>query len=444
MKVLMITYEYPPLNSGGSHRPFRFSQELSTLGLEPIVLTVDPSHFSEDSLDNSLSNEQNGVQVIRTPLDNPSPLDRFASSYYFNLVGTEAKRWRRHLTATATDLFDKNPDIKAVYITAPPFSIAELGLDIAEQLGLPSILDMRDAWSNWCVAPYASRIHYHLLRKLEAKCMKQATAVVATSDQTLKDFQALSGAQPASKFHLITNSYTESISDFKSVLPLKRSEGKKLVIGYVGSFYYSPYQRDLMFKPWWKKKPHQYLQFVPRKEDWLYRSPYFLFKTLQQLKEEVRDLSSQLEIQFVGNQPDWLPEMIKECGIEDLVSHLGKMSHTDALAFQKNCDALLITSSKVIGGQDYSIAGKTFEYISTQKPIIAFVAEGAQKRLLEKTGLALMFNPSNIKESADTLKKVLSEGIELRPSEKTIKELHISHTAKQLEALIRTVAKSHE
>ena len=58
--------------------------------------------------------------------------------------------------------------------------------------------------------------------------------------------------------------------------------------------------------------------------------------------------------------------------------------------FQKKCDILLGTSHKVIDGKVYCIAGKTYEYIYMQKPVLAFVKEGAQKQIFEESGLGII------------------------------------------------------
>ena len=70
------------------------------------------------------------------------------------------------------------------------------------------------------------------------------------------------------------------------------------------------------------------------------------------------------------------------------------------LLFQETCDALLITTAKQLDGKYYSIAGKTFEYIQMQKPIVAFLFDGAQKDLLVEGGTSLGF-------AIQTIQKVL-------------------------------------
>lgn len=100
---------------------------------------------------------------------------------------------------------------------------------------------------------------------------------------------------------------------------------------------------------------------MPAQEDWRHRSPHFFFKA-QALRTKRPSIAGLVRIELAGHVPEWLRAMVQEHGLTDLVVFHGRLGHREALALQARCDALLITSSKAIGGQDYSIAGKTFEY----------------------------------------------------------------------------------
>ena len=110
------------------------------------------------------------------------------------------------------------------------------------------------------------------------------------------------------KFNIINNGFdaTLNLDEILSINP-----NKKIVIGYVGSFYYTPESRENILKPWYKKPLHRMPHYVPRKEDWLYRSPYFFFKALDQLFKEHPEMKKSVEIRFAGNTPNWLKKTNK-------------------------------------------------------------------------------------------------------------------------------------
>jgi glycosyltransferase involved in cell wall biosynthesis len=71
-------------------------------------------------------------------------------------------------------------------------------------------------------------------------------------------------------------------------------------------------------------------------------------------------------------------------------------------------DAVLSTSVKVINGRDYCIAGKTFEYLASDKPILAYVKEGAQRDVLEGSKAGLLVDPDNQVEAIEAWTTLLS------------------------------------
>ena len=200
--------------------------------------------------------------------------------------------------------------------------------------------------------------------------------------------------------------------------------GDKFVIGYVGNFYYSPEARSAMMTPWWQKRPNRMIQYSPRKEDWLYRSPYFFFRALALLLHKRPSLRDRIVVRFAGAKPDWLDDQVTEFGLGDIVEFHGFLGKENVLNFQRQCDALLATSSRVIGGNDYSIAGKTYEYFSMRKPIIGFVAPGAQKEMLEKSGMAVICNPVDAQTSAQELGNLIDGRMQLSPQKEFLDSLH--------------------
>jgi hypothetical protein len=84
----------------------------------------------------------------------------------------------------------------------------------------------------------------------------------------------------------------------------------------------------------------------------------------------------------------------------------------------------LITSSKVVGGRDYSIAGKTFEYFATGRPILGFVTEGAQRDILEESGVAVTCDPDNPGEAAQKIQNLIDGKIQFHPNVPFLRSLH--------------------
>ena len=441
INILFIAYEFPPLNSGGVHRSLAFVKYFKQFGISPIVITLAQKSF-QNVFENYTIDEQlgkdvlSGIDVIEIASKNINSLHKNRINnfvdIYFNIMGKEANGWDE-------DFKEKIPSIikryqpEAVFVTLPPFSILKQAVWVSKLCKLPLITDFRDAWSQWRLAPYGTYLHYLATLKAERKYLKYSDAIIATSSQTLCDFKKLHAGIDEKKFHLITNGFDDEINDWKIVLPKKGN----YVIGYVGSFYYDKEATEMMLMPWRKKKLHRKFQYISVKQNWLYRSPYFFFKALRILFDKHPRYTKILNIKFAGKKPDWLYDMIKEFRLEKNVELLGVISHQDSMHFQQTCDALLITSSKVIGGSDYSIAGKTFEYFTMQKPIIAFVSEGAQKDILQQSGTALICDPDNAESAAENILELFEHKINLIPDNNFLSSLSRKKLTKKLSVVIQ-------
>lgn len=426
--VLIIAHEFPPLNRGGVHRILRFANYLSQHELEPTIVTVEEDAYQAEHLDDSLLAGVS-IDIVRTPIEPQYAED----NYYLSLVDTIGKRWWPHLEKRLAQLIEEKQPV-AILVTAPPFSMVELSRKIGKQYQVPLILDMRDAWSNWNIVPFPSKLHYLLTKRLEGKAIEAADKVLVTSQQTRADLVQTHGAHLEQKLVLVTNAYEGKVTPISPV-----SADAKLKIGYVGSFYYNPVSQRLLDSPWWNKKPYQIFQYTPRKENWLYRSPYFIFKSFRALLDQFPELQDRFQLVFAGKKPVWFDDMVNEFELSGHLKHVGLLSKEESLQFQQSCDALLLTSSKVLNGRDYSIAGKTFEYFISGKPILGFVKEGAQKDILKESGMALLLDPDDSTTAAQQLHQWISGDVTLTPDYSALRQYSAEATSLALSQIINAL-----
>lgn len=424
-----------------------FVQNLKLFGIDPIVVTVCKNMYIRSGdhqlIDNTLLEKIPTDIVMETieseldPIESKSKWHQFYETY-FSIHGRELNGWRNDYNNQIGLLIEKyNPEL--IFATIPPFGILPLVAHTSKKYKIPLMLDFRDAWSQWNVSPYGSILHYWATIQKEKKYIKHANAIIATSKQTITDFKNLYPNIKKEKFHYIPNGYDGQLLEWKQ----PNFDKEIITIGYVGSFYYSPKARHQMFMPWWRKKGHKMLQYSPSKQDWLYRSPYFFFRTMQQLKKDFPDLTKKIRIKFAGKIHTWMVEMINEFDLANEVKLIGEISHNESLLFQQSCDVLLITSAKYLGGKDYSIAGKTYEYFKVQKPILAFVCEGAQKDILVESGMAIICDPDNIEASSEKINDfLLAPHLYLNPNLQFIQTLSRFKLTESLANLIKNVIAS--
>lgn len=444
MNLLMLAFEFPPLGGVGVQRSLKFAKYLPEHGVRPVVVTPDKASIEatigparEAALLDELSADTR-IERVPCPAVRRDSGSRFGNwlNQFLRVGEGLGRAWRGPLLAAWPELVRREkPD--AIYVSVPPFSMAPLAVGLAQRSGLPLILDFRDNWSQWCCSPQPSWVHYQLTLRRERACLDAASAVVGVTRQLVEDLKRVHPGIPSGKFHVVTNGYDGSLTE---CLPTRPPRGEQpFIIGYVGSFYYTPESRAALLNPWWQCAPHRWLQYAPRREDWLYRSPFFFFRALRRLLDERPELRPRVQVRFVGDTPAWLRAQVEEFGLTDVVEHLGRMSHRACLEFQASCDALLATSAKIVGGRDYCIAGKTFEYVASQVPITAFVTEGEQRDFLAASGLALVCDADEPEVGARALSDLIEGRFLPVPNLPFLQRFHRRETARQMADLVRQV-----
>lgn len=440
LDVLFIAIEFPPINTTGNFRSLKFVKYLRDYGINPIVLTLDPvsgKNIFQAPIEYSLLNEvPDNIKIYRHPILNfpnqsPNKLIRFFNQF-FRTEDIICKYWANDDFWKLIKKIEHENNIKAIYVSLPPVSAGGLAIKIAKKFNLPLIVDMRDAWSQWCSSPFPTYIHYLLIKHKERKLFEKASKIISVTDELAKSFQSVHPKINPSKFITIPNGYDEQIDSSNISNVIKKNQRPIFRIGYVGSFYYSPESQAQLNKKWWQRKGHRFINYVSVKQDWTYRSPYFFLKTLVRLFEKYPQYKDVVSFEHIGHTTHWLPGMIEDFGLTNIFKSHGFMSYPKTKELLQEFDALLATSELTIGGSHYCLPSKVFDYIYCNKPILGFVTEGSQKEFLKKSGLAIIFEPDNEEISYPILKDIIDNGVSIEINLDFISSFKRSETAKRL------------
>ncbi|MGB2128331.1 MAG: glycosyltransferase family 4 protein [Flavicella sp.] len=375
MKVLIITYYWPPAGGSGVQRWLKFVKYLKEFGVNPVVYTVEnPDYALED--ESLLKDIPEGLEVVRHPIWEPYKLANLFSkgkakqtsagfmsskqtlfgklSTYIRanfFIPDARKFWIKPSILFLTTYLKNNP-VDAIISTGPPHSTHMIGLGLQEKLGLKWVADFRDPWTQidyFHQLPLTKRgLKKH--HQKEAKVLSKADLVLvvgATMREMMKKHN--------NTIEVLTNGYDGNTIQNQVVVDSKFS------ITHIG----------LMNEA---------------------RNPYSLWKVLSELCTEIPDFSKDLELKLIGKVDPIVQKAIADEGLIEFTNELGYLPHEQVHQYQQSSQILLLAVNKVPSAKGI-ITGKIFEYLLAKRPIVAVgPTDGDLSVILEETNAGEIFD----------------------------------------------------
>ncbi|WP_316931325.1 hypothetical protein [Polaribacter sp. Hel1_85] len=165
MKVLIITYYWPPAGGSGVQRWLKFVKYLQEFGIEPVVYTVDNVNYPKE--DNTLIKEvPKNIEVLKQSIWEPtnllfwkknksqksgvsnvskSGLLSFVRGNFF--IPDPKIFWVKPSVKYLQEYLDSNK-IDAIISTGPPHSMHLIAHKLQQKNNIKWIADFRDPWSD--------------------------------------------------------------------------------------------------------------------------------------------------------------------------------------------------------------------------------------------------------------------------------------------------------
>lgn len=358
-KVLIIAYYWPPAGGPGVQRWLKFVKYLPDFGIQPIVYV--PENPTYPIVDEGLMDEvSDRAIIIKKKIVEPYG---FASVFSkkntkkisSGIIPNQKKQsfiqkmllWvRGNMFIPDARILWVKPSVKflegyisdnnieTIITTGPPHSLHLIGLDLKHKLNVNWIADFRDPWTTigyhkaLKLSDSASKKH----KDLESQVLNTADIVLVTSETTKVEFQVLT----TKPIEVITNGF-----DVEKVE--KQALDEKFTLAHIGSFLSE-------------------------------RNPRILWKCLKELIKENPSFKADFQLKLIGAVSQEVLDTIAEFRLNDYVDNLGYVSHKEAVAHQRKSQALLLIE---IDSEDTKsiIPGKLFEYMASERPIVAIGPE---------------------------------------------------------------------
>jgi glycosyltransferase involved in cell wall biosynthesis len=242
-------------------------------------------------------------------------------------------------------------NIDTVVTSGPPHSLHLIGLQLKKELGVTWLADFRDPWTTigyhkaLKLSSYAEKKH----KVLEKAVLTSADTIIVTSKTTKTEFEAITSSPIA----VITNGY-----DVEKVT--KQPLDEKFTLAHIGSFLSE-------------------------------RNPRILWKALQELAHEHKGFAEDFQLKLIGAVSQEVLDTIVEFKLQDFVLNLGYVSHQEAVEHQRKSQVLLLIE---IDSEDTKsiIPGKVFEYMVSERPIVAIGPQGSDfAEIISATNTGVFF-----------------------------------------------------
>jgi len=139
------------------------------------------------------------------------------------------------------------------------------------------------------------------------------------------------------------------------------------------------------------------------------RSGYFLFKGIEFLKNKYNIGNNQLSVELWGNINNLNKVQVLEFKIEDIVTISGYKTKAESDKLLNDCDILFLPLElNPPSHRSLFIPGKVFEYLKLSKPILILSEQGDCLDIVKKSGLAINCNPTDSKEIASKLLRLIN------------------------------------
>ena len=379
-RVLYIAYFYPPLGGAGVQRPLKTIKYLKEYGWNIDVLTVTNIQFH--SYDHSLLSESQADTIYRVQsFDVMSILQFFKNlcrqfkfgrkkekiitkknlrGVYFNTPESIKKiirgsfpidskiGWYPFAYHKARQLFQDKP-YDLIFATMSPYTSGVLAMHLSQKTNCPFFIDYRDHWTLLKYPYYNFRfLHRHAERK-EKKMLQLAAGVFTTSKLMISDLKVKFGDFIQDKSDFVYNGFDE-IDFCPTPLSMKSPH---IIIRYVGAFYGD-------------------------------RTVEHFINCLEILHQK-NLLPANLHIEFIGNYYLEDMKLLTRTWLSSLITIIPQVPHSKAIEYIQTADLLLLFNPTNFGNE--VIAGKLFEYIYANRPILAMIPpQGEAAQILQKIG----------------------------------------------------------
>ncbi len=378
-KFLFLTYFWPPSGKATLHWPLKIIKYISQHNWQPTVVTVQEETFTQK--DETLLKEIDpNLKVIKTKVfepfniykkfigkdsneiliasetiskENKSLAHRISIWIRMNLFIPDARiGWYPFAVKELKNILQQN-SYDAIVSIGPPHSTHLIADKISKMFNLPFISIFIDPWLD--IIYYKefkrSKLTLSIDKHFETKILRNSSHII-----------------------FITKSMKE---DYVIKYPFVKDKS---------TVFYWGYNEDDF-----QKAEKSIISSLSRKEKIIlhagnifdYQNPKYLWKAI---KKQIEN-ENNLRIKFIGTVSPGIKKIIEENGLNSYTEYKGFLSYSNMIKELLTADYLLVCAT-----EKRHVPGKLFEYLRSQKPILAFGNDNEEvKNIIEQSNAGMLF-----------------------------------------------------
>jgi glycosyltransferase involved in cell wall biosynthesis len=387
-RILVFAYHFPPMGGAGAQRAIKLVRRLAELGWEPVVVTREGGADERyNPRDEQLVTElPTGLEVHRVPGPEPDLIHGNGwSSRVERLVGrvdARARWWAAGAERTALAIGGR---FDLVHAFLEPYETATAATAVAGRLGIPWIADLQDPWALDEVRVQITRLHAAQDRRRMRRGLRTAAAVVMNTGEAARAVVRELPEFRGGRVHSIPNGFD---AREWSVPPAERSDGAFRIV-HTGTLHTAiglAHRRSA--------KAHRVLGGRLAEVDMLTRSHVFLLEALDSLIADRPELAGRIELHLAGLLTD--ADLAAAAG-RAYVRPRGFLSHADTVELIRSADLLFLPMHDLPPGTPARIVPcKTYEYLASERPMLAAVPDGDARELLTRSPGVHVCRPADV------------------------------------------------
>jgi len=369
MRILLVTWYFPPTNEVAALRTGATARYLTERGHQVHVLTAKRNEpdislqvpLPEDHIVRTRWLDIDRLKIMPTSAPRAqltqakqtlsqkarrahfARLRAFASDTYLNLVHIPDRQngWLPFAISAGREIV-RDQNIELIYASGPSFTSFLAAKSLSKRFGLPWVAEYRDGWSGDFYRPRA-KWRQAVDRHLESLTTGSAAGIIAVSEPWADYYRKRFGKPTVA----IYNGF-----DVETVTTMDRrtSAGTPISIRYLGQLYGA------------------------------FRDPSPLYRAIELSKLKPSDI----QIEYFGPSEKEIRPLAEKFGVSACVQVKSRVSYSESLRIQRESDVLLLLQAP---DDPRNVPAKVFEYLASGRPILGLgLDNGVPATLIRERG----------------------------------------------------------